>query len=67
MIKYIYLNMHMLALGMEMHMFDSYICGHHVTKNLWMPLIKLCAQGSGNHMQSSQRKILEQCHFESCD
>ena len=46
----------MLALGMEMHVFDqlvfdSCIRGHRVSKDFWMPVINeelVCAQESGN-------------------
>ena len=36
---------------MEMHVLDSCIQGHHVSKDFWMPLINeelVCAQESGN-------------------
>ena len=38
-IKYIlHFNMHMLALSMEIHVCNSCICGHRVTKNFWTAL-----------------------------
>ena len=43
--------MYVLVLGMETHVFDSYIQGHHVSKDFWMPVIDeelVCAQQSGN-------------------
>ena len=36
---------------MEMHVLDSYICGHDVSKDFWMPLINkelVCTQQSEN-------------------
>ena len=50
-IKFLIFNMRVLALGMEMHMLNSCIQGHHVSKDFWMPLINeelACAQKSGN-------------------
>ena len=50
-IKFLIFNMCVLALGMEMHMLDSYVQGHHISKDFWMPLINkelVCAQESGN-------------------
>ena len=44
-------NMRVLALGMETHMCDSCIQGHHVSKDFWTPVINeelVCAQESGN-------------------
>ena len=43
--------MRVLALGMEMHVFNSCIRGHHVSKDFWTPVINeelVCAQESGN-------------------
>ena len=43
--------MRVLALGMETHMCDSCIQGHHVSKDFWTPVINeelVCAQESGN-------------------
>ena len=47
-IQFLVFNVHVLALGMEMYVFDSCIQDHHVS---WMPLINeelVCAQESGN-------------------
>ena len=44
-------NILALVLGMEMHVLDSYICSHDVSKDFWMLLINeelVCAQESGN-------------------
>lgn len=38
--------MRVLALGMAMHVLDSCIQGHHISKDFWMPLINkelMCA------------------------
>ena len=43
--------MRVLALGMETHVFDSCIRGHHVSKDFWMPVINeelVCVQESEN-------------------
>ena len=44
-------NVCMLVLGMETHVFDSCIRGHHTSKDPWTPVINeelVCAQVSGN-------------------
>ena len=41
------LNTHVLALGMEMHVFDRYIHGQHVSMDFWILQINeelVCAQ-----------------------
>ena len=47
--------MRVLVLGMETHVYDSCIRGHHVSKDLWTPVINeelVCAQESGNSHDS---------------
>ena len=44
-------TLHVLALGMETHLFDSCIRCHHASKDPWTPVINeelVCAQESGN-------------------